>query len=241
MKSVKNIARLTGIGYLIIFITGIFSNFFVLETLVVTGDAAATAGNILGNTSLFRLGLASFVIMVVIDILLAWSLYIILRPVHRSLSLLAAWLRLVNGAVFGIALFHLQGVLHLLGGSEYLSAFPSGQLHARVLLAMDSFNQTWLIGLVFFGFHLSLLGLLIYRSGYIPRVIGILLMVAAAGYLIDSFANFLLANYTDYKDIFMMIVVIPGVVGELSFTFWLIIKGHKIGNVINIGQSGNPS
>lgn len=228
MISINKIARLTGIGYLIIFITGIFSNFFVLETLVVTGDATATAGNILENSALFRLGLVSFVIMVIIDIVLAWTLYIILRPVNRPLSLLAGWLRLVNGTIFGIALFHLLGVLQLLGGAEYLSAFPSGQLHARVMLALDSFNHTWLIGLVFFGFHLLLLGLLICRSGYIPKIIGILLIIAAAGYIIDSFANFLLANYADYKDIFMMIVVIPGVIGELSFTFWLIIRGHKL-------------
>jgi hypothetical protein len=227
MDALPKIARIAGIGYLIIFITGIFSNFFVLEGLMVPGDAAATTQNITENDALFRTGIVSFIIMVAFDLLLAWALYVLLRPVNKDLSLLSGWLRLVNAAIFGIALFGLVNVLQLVSGDDYLKALEPVGLQAQIMVSLDTFNITWLIGLVFFGFHLLLLGYLIIRSGYIPRIIGYLLIVASAGYLIDSFANFLLPGYRDYEDIFMLIVVIPGVAGELSLTGWLLIKAGK--------------
>ena len=228
MYSLNKIARIAGAGYLIIFITGIFANFFVLESMLVPGDANATAGNIMDNTMQFRIGILSFFVMVIIDLLLVWALYLLFKPVNRDLSLLAAWLRLVNATIFGVALYHLFGVLELLGGADFLTVFNKDQLYAQVMLLLDAFNSTWLVGLVFFGLHLFFLGYLIIKSSYVPGIIGILLVVAAFGYLIDSFANFLLPSYDDYKDIFLLIVVVPGIIGELSLTFWLLIKGIKV-------------
>jgi hypothetical protein len=224
----RTVARIAGFGYLIIFITGIFANFFVLQNLIVLGNAAATANNIMDSEWLFRVGILSFIIMVIFDILVAWALYILLKPVNMNLSLLAAWLRLVNASIFGIALFNLFGVLQLLSGADYLTVFETAQLQAQVTLFLNMFNDTWLIGLVFFGLHLLILGYLIFKSAFIPRILGILLIVAALGYMIDSFANFLLPNYADYETIFLLIVVVPGIIGELSFTFWLLLKGAKI-------------
>lgn len=232
--SLRKAAVIAGFGYLIIFITGIFSNFFVLESLVVTGNAAKTANNIMGNDLLFRIGILSFIIMVIFDVLLAWALYVLLKPVNKNLSLLSGWLRLVNSTIFAVALYNLFSVLQVLSGTEYLKAFASDQLQAQVMLSLSTFNFIWLIGLVFFGFHLLVLGYLIFKSGYIPRILGILLIVASIGYLIDSFANFLLPSYPDYKDIFLFIVVVPGVIGELSLTFWLIFKGAKIPEIKEI-------
>ena len=228
MSSNKKIARIAGFGYLIIFITGIFSNFFVLESLIVPGDAATTANNIMVNDFLYRIGILSFIIMVVFDVILAWALYVLLKPVNKNLSLLSGWLRLVNSTIFGIALYNLFNVLQILSGAEYLKEFVTGQLQAQMMLFLNTFNFTWLIGLVFFSLHLFVLGYLIFKSGYIPRILGILLIVAALGYLIDSFANFLLPNYTDYENIFLLIVIVPGIIGELSLTFWLLFKGAKI-------------
>ena len=225
MKSLKRIARIAGLGYLFIFITGFFANFFVLEGLVADGDAAATFDNIGSNLMQFRRGIFSFLIMVIADVLLAWPLYLLLRPVNRHLSLLSAWLRLVNGAIFGMALANLFGVLLLFSGAPYLEAFEPSELHARTQFLLDTFNYTWLIGLVFFGLHLSVLGYLVFRSGYIPKVLGPLLILAALGYLTDSFAHFLLPNYADYQAVFEMMVIIPGVIGEFSLTIWLLVKG----------------
>ena len=228
MVSLKRISTFAGVGYLIIFITGFFSNFFVLEKLVTPADAAITASNILSNDLLFRLGILGFIIMVIFDVMLAWALYLILKPVNKDLSLLSGWLRLVNSTIFGIALYNLFSILEILSGAEYLKAFVEEQLYAQIMLLIHTFNHTWLIGLIFFGLHLFLLGYLIIKSHYIPRVIGILLIIASFGYLIDSFANFLMPNYSEFKDIFLIIVVVPGVIGELSLTFWLLIKGVNI-------------
>jgi hypothetical protein len=208
-------------------VTGIFSNFVVLESLVVPGDAATTAANITGDNFLFRIGVLGFFIMVVFDVVLAWALYVLLKPVNKNLSLLSGWLRLVNSTIFGIALYNLLSILHILSGAEYLKVFVAGQLQAQAMLFLNTFNNTWLIGLVFFGLHLLVLGYLIFKSGYIPRIVGILLMVASIGYLVDSSANFLLPNYTDYEDIFSLVVFVPGVIGELSLTLWLLLKGVK--------------
>ncbi|MGD2033613.1 MAG: DUF4386 domain-containing protein [Bacteroidales bacterium] len=227
MSSLRKLSRIAGFGYLIIFITGIYANFFVLEGLLVPGNAAATADNIIANEMLFRFGILSFIIMVIFDVVLAWALYILLRPVNRDLSLFSGWLRLVNSTIFAVALFNLFGILQYISGAGYLQAFETGQLQSQVMSFFDAFNHTWLIGLVFFGLHLFFLGYLIVRSGYIPKIIGILLIIAAAGYLIDSFANFLMPDYADYKSIFSLVVVIPGVIGELSFTLWLLIRGVR--------------
>ncbi|MBN1532910.1 MAG: DUF4386 domain-containing protein [Spirochaetes bacterium] len=228
MEGLNRISRIAGIGYLVIFITGIFANFFVLEGLIVQNDAAATAHAIAANEMLFRAGIVCFVIMVVMDVLLSWALYVILSPVHKNISLLSGWLRLVNSTIFGIALFNLVSVLQVLGNAEYLRVLDAAQIHAQVMLHLGSFNSTWLVGLVFFGFHLLLLGYLIVKSGYIPRILGVLVIAASAGYLIDSFANFLLPRYSDYKSIFTLIVVIPGVVGEMSLTLWLLFRGVRV-------------
>ncbi|HII01021.1 TPA: DUF4386 domain-containing protein [Methanosarcinaceae archaeon] len=229
--SLREAAIVAGFGYLIIFILGISANFFVLQNLIVPEDAAATVNNITTNEWQFRLGILAFIIMVIFDVVVAWALYVLLKPVNRSLSLLAAWFRLVNGTIFGIALYNLFSVLQLLGGASYLNVFETGQLQAQVMLFLNAFNDTWLIGLIFFGIHLFILGCLIFRSDYIPGILGVLLIIAALGYLIDSFANFLFPGYADYETIFLLIVVVPGIIGELSLTLWLLLKGAKIPNI----------
>jgi hypothetical protein len=228
VESINKISKIAGAGYLIIFISGIFANFFVLEGLVVPGDAKATVANIAANTQQFRIGILSFIVMVIFDVVVSWALYLLLKPVNKDLSLLAAWLRLVNATIFGVALYHLLNVLHFTSGGYSLAIFDAGQLQAQVMLSFDAFNTTWLVGLVFFGLHLFFLGYLILKSSYLPSVIGVLLMVASVGYLTDSFANFLMPGYTAYKTIFMTIVIVPGVIGELSLAMWLLIKGARV-------------
>jgi hypothetical protein len=226
--SLRRIALFAGIGYLVIFITGIFANFFVLENLLVQGDAVATVRNIAENELLFRIGIVSFIVMVIFDAVLAWALYILLKPVNRELSLLSAWLRLVNATIFGVALYNLISILNFLSDAEYLVSIGTDHLNASIMVFISAFDYTWLLGLVFFGIHLLVLGYLIVKSDYIPKFIGIFLLVASAGYLIDSFAHFMLSNYEDYESIFSFAVIVPGVIGELSFTIWLLIKGRNI-------------
>lgn len=226
--SLRSTALTAGIGYLVIFITGIFANFFILEGLVVKGNAVATFENIASNGFQFRMGILAFIIMVIFDVVLAWALYLLLIPVNRGLSLLSAWLRLVNATIFGMALYNLVSILPMVHSTNAPALPDTGWLYGQVMLYIDAFNYTWLIGLVFFGIHLPVLGYLVFRSGYIPKILGILLFIAGIGYLSDSFARFLIADYVHYADIFSMVVIIPGVIGELSFTLWLLIRGWRL-------------
>ena len=213
----KTIARISGIAYLFIFITGFYANFAVVESLIDLSDASITFENISNHPGQFFNGIIGFVIMILFDALLVWTLYKLLEDVNRRLSLLASAFRLINVIFFGMALSKLIMVYLLMNGSALGDTSPE-----RVLVLVQSFDRIWIIGLIFFGVHLALLGFLILKSSTVPNWIGYLLMVASAGYVIDGFANLYLPAYDDLKNIFMLIVVVPGVVGELSFTIWLL-------------------
>jgi hypothetical protein len=225
---ISRAAKIAGIGYVIIFVLGLITNFFVFGNLIVPGDATTTTNNILSHELLFRGGMVSWVIVLICDIVIAWALYIFLKPVNKSISLLGAWFRIVYSAIFAITQLNLLIVLILLSGADYLTVFNTEQLNSLVLLFLNGFNYGFIIGLVFFGVHLLVISHLIIRSDYIPKILGILLLLSSLGYIIDSFANFLLSNYEDYKTIFLILVAVPGIVGELSFTLWLLIKGTNV-------------
>ena len=219
--SQRKAAIIAGLGYLIMTILAPFANFFVLESLIVPGDAATTANNIIANELLFRISICCLLIVIICDIVVAWALYILLKPVNKSLSLLTAWFRLVYATIFGIALVSLFSVLQLLSCSDYLTVFDQNQLQAQVMLFFNMFNYGWSIGIVFFGLHLFVLGYLIFKSGYMPRILGILVIVASLGYLIDNFAIILFPNYDVEIGMFTFI-------GELLLLLWLLFKGSKI-------------
>jgi hypothetical protein len=225
--STRRAAWIAGIGYLAIFVLAIFANFVVLGGLVEKGDAAATAMNIMESEGLFRAGLVAFTIVFVLDVIIAWALYIVFRNVSRDLSLLTAWLRLVYTVLLGVALIFSFTALQLLSGAEYLGVFGQGQVEAHALLAIDAFNYAWLIGLVGFGAHLILLGYLVLRSGYTARLLGYVLMVAGAAYITDTVAHALIANYSSVENVFLALVAIPSVVGELWLALWLLLKGGR--------------
>jgi len=219
--SLRKAAIVAGFGLLIMTIFAIFAEFFVRQSLIVPGDAATTANNIMANELLFRSGICSFIIVIILDVVVAWALYVLLKPVNKSLSLLTAWFRLVYATIFGIALANLFSVLLLLNGADYLTVFETDQLHAQVMSFLNAFSYGWDIGFVFFGLHLFVLGYLVFKSGYIPRILGVLLIIAGLGYLIDSFGKFLLPNYDATIAQFTFI-------GELLLMLWLLFKGVKI-------------
>lgn len=225
--SPRQAARLAGVGYVMLFLLAIFANFFVLEGLIEAGDAATTAANIRESEGLFRLSLVSFMVVFIVDVVLAWALYIFFRNVSRDLSLLAAWFRLVYTVFLGIALIFFFQALQLLSGADYLTAFDTGQVNAQALGALEAFNYTWLIGLAAFGIHLLLLGFLILKSGYTSRLLGYVLMVAGAAYVVDTGAYTLVANYADYENLFLVMVAVPSVIGELWLGLWLLLRAGR--------------
>ena len=223
--SPRTAARIAGIGYLIIFVLAIFANFVVREELIDPDDAAATFANIADSAFLFRAGMVGFLAVFIVDVVIAWALYVLFKTVSKQLSLLTAWFRLVYTVFLGVALIFFFVVLDLVSGADYLMVFEQGQLDAQVMLLLSAFNYAWLIGLAGFGIHLMLIGYLMLASGSAPRVLGILLAVAGAAYVIDTLANALLSNYAEYETVFLVIVAVPSVVGELAFTVWLLRKG----------------
>ncbi len=226
-KSQRQAALVAGFGLLTMFLIAIFANFFVMEGLVVPGDAGETAVNIQANASLFRAGIVGFIIILVCDVLVAWGLYEFFKPVNQSVSLLAASFRLVYTAMFGANLFHLANALHVITDANTLAQLGVEVAQVEMMVSLDSFGYGWLIGLVFFGFHLLVLGYLAIKSGSVPKFISILLLLAGFGYILDSFAQILLVNYADYETIFLVMVAVPGTFGELFLCLWLLFKGGK--------------
>ena len=231
MDANKKTARIAGVLYLTIIIAGIFAEFFVRQSLIVPGDATATANNIMASEGLFRVGIAGDLIMIMCDVALALIFYVLLKPVSNALSLLAAFFRLAQAAILGINLLNLFFVLQLLSGADYLTVFGADQLHALVLLFLNGHSIGYSIGLVLFGLSLFVLGYLVFKSGYFPRILGVLLIIASLGYLIDSFASFLLPTYEAYEATFALVVFLPAFIGELSMCLWLLVKGVNVQRV----------
>jgi hypothetical protein len=227
--SARGYAVIAGVGYVVLFVLGIFANFFVREGLVVGGDAAESAANILESESLFRWGMVSFLAIFVIDVVVAWALYVLFKRVSQELSLVTAWFRIVYTVFLGVAVIFFYQALQLISGAQFLTVFDTGQLEAQALLALDTFNSTWLIGLLAFGVHLVLLGWLLLKSHAAPRLLGYVLMVAGAAYVADTTAHTLLSNYVDYETVFLAIVAIPAVIAEGWMALWLLLT-KKVGN-----------
>ncbi len=220
MKSLKTTARWTGLGYLIIFISGFFANFYTLEGMMADGNAQLTALNIASQTNLFQLGIASFCIMIVLDILLAFPLYRLLKTTSEKCAKLSSFIRVINGLVFMVALVYLFKIIPLAENG-------ATALEGSVLELLADFNTMWNVGLLFFGVHLLILGWLLVRSQDFPGLIGFLLQLAGLAYLADSGAQLFLPNYQDYQTLFEMLVIGGGVIGEFSLTLWLLIKGVR--------------
>jgi len=226
------------VGYLLIIATGIFAEFFVRSSLIVPGDAAATAGHLAASGSWYRAGMASEFIMLASDVLVALALYVVFARVNRNLALLAAFFRLVHAAIVGGNLLNTYLPLLLLDGGGHLAAFAPDQRNALSMLFLDAHAYGYAIGLVFFGFHCLVLGYLVIRSGLVPRLLGGLLLLAAAGYLIDSFARTMLASYADHQGVFAAAVFGPAFCAELSFALWLLLKGVRVEGLTPLQPAG---
>jgi len=219
-------ARSCGALYLYILLAASFAELFVRSKLVVSRDAAATAANIMTGESLFRLGFSGELLHLACDVAVAMLLYALLRPVDRNVALLAAFMRLACDVILATASLSHFAALRLLGGSEYLKTFQPDQLQSLALLAMKLHGDGYAISLVFFGFACFSLGYLIFRSGFLPRTIGVLLAVAGACYLINSFAHFLYP--ATGAALFNAGILLPCFVAELSLTLWLLVKGVNV-------------
>jgi Domain of unknown function (DUF4386) len=217
--TLRKAALIAGFAYLLSPVTT--AEFNIMPKLVIAGNIEQTVQNIGAHRQLFAAAVFCYLITFIEDVVIAWALYILLAPVNRSLSLLTAWFRLVYTAVVIAGWLKLPTVFQLLNTPDYLTAFGSAQLHAQVKLLLDSYRSDWSMALILFGIHLVLLGYLIYGSGYIPKVVGILLVIDGLGWEISGLQPYF---YPTAHLGFIFYTFF----GELVFMLWLLIRGWKI-------------
>jgi hypothetical protein len=217
--TLRQAALVAGLSYLLMPVS--YAEFAVFPRLLVAGDIEQTAQRIVAHGDLFVVAILCNLVTLILDVVIAWALYILLEPVNPALSLLTAWFRLMytGVALFGVA--HLFTVFRLLKTPYFLKIFGSEQLHAQAQLLLSSFRYDWNAGLVLFGIHLGLLGYLICRSRYIPRVLGAILIVVGVAWVVNSFRPYL------YPDAPLGFIPMLGF-GELLLPLWLVIRGSRI-------------
>jgi hypothetical protein len=220
----KTYARIAGVLYLAIAVFGAFAIGYVPSVIVVAGDAAATAANVLANRALFGLGVVADVVVMLTEVVLTVMLFILFKPVSLTLSLIAMVSRLVMVAVMAVNVLINVMPLVLLGGSNYLGAFAPEQLRATSLILIEAHGYGVYVWDVFFGFHLAALGYLIFRSSYFPKLIGMAVMVGSLGYFLEGLRHVAFIDHPILGPAVVGLLVVASV-SELAFAFWLLIKG----------------
>ena len=212
-------ARVAGALYLIANIFAPFTLLYLPSRFIERGDPAATASNIIASESLFRLGIVGNLFTFIANIFLALALYQLLKVVNKNMASLMVILFLVGVPIAMLNELTQLAVLQLLSSAGYLKASPTDQLQALAYLLLRLHDQGLLIAHIFFGLWLLPMGYLVFKSGFIPKIVGVLLVIAGVGYVIQSFATFLGYNVN--------IILFTGL-GELVFLLWLLIKGVNV-------------
>ena len=220
--AVQTYARIAGVLFLLSLVAGGFGEAYAPSKLIVSTDATATANNIVAFASLFRWGFAGYLVEAVCDIALALIFYALLRPVHRDLSLLAAFFGLVSTAVFAVAeLFYFAPSL-ILGGAGYLKTFSPDQLNTLALLSLKLYGLGGAIFTVFYGVGWVLRGYLMFRSGYLPKFLGVLMTIGGLAFVARNFALVLAPAYASAS---LLLLMLPG---GLALAVWLLVKGVDV-------------
>ena len=221
-QSPRKTARRAGLFYLIFILTTVLAT-YVRSQFIVSGDAATTANNILASQGLFRVGFVTELVSAVFFLLAAWSLYVLLKPVNKNLALLFLLLNLGGVAVECINVLNLYAALQFLSGANYLTAFQTGQLQAMAMSYLNLYTNGFLIAQIFFSAWLLPLGYLVYKSRFLPKFLGLLLILDFFGNMSWFLQGFLLPNYG--------ILAYPGnvisFIAEISLTLWLLIIAVK--------------
>jgi hypothetical protein len=219
--SLVQAAIIAGLGLLISVIAAPYAELYVYPKLIIPFNPAATAKNIIENEALFISGIFAYLITFIFDLIISWALYVLLKPVNKSLSMLVAGFRIVYTVLALVALNNLVTALNIYTNPQYLGIINQDLLYAEGMIFLRAFRNHWYFAIILFGIHLVLLGYLVFKSVYIPKVLGVLLIITGIGYLLTSMRPYLFsginidfAKYTFY--------------GELIFMLWLLFRGRKI-------------
>lgn len=222
--SLSKAAIISGISLLVMVLTTPFAEFSIFPKLINYQDPTETANNIINNRHLFTVAIFLILLTLVADVVASWSLYIFLKPVNKSLALLTAWFRLMYTAMYFIALYNLLKILTIVKSIEHLTHTGIDQLNDAILLHFKTFRVEGSFGLIFFGIYLIILGYLVYKATYVPKIFGAILIIAGLSWMIDNLSSFLFPEInTQFLFVFTM--------GELIFMLWLLIKGSRLKSV----------
>lgn len=218
-------ARVAGVMYLIALALAISSRFLISSNLIVPGDAVITTNNIMASEGLFRSSIVIWLVMQMVYLVKPLILYKIFKPVNKNHAVLMVILILVAIPIAFINELNKFAVLLLLKGGDYLTIIGADQLNSQVMFFLDLHEHGIYIANIFWGLWLLPLGYLVYKSDFLPRILGVLLIIGGFGYLIDSLTFFL---FPSYKAIVTLIVLGPNFISEFALYIWLLIKGVNI-------------
>ncbi|KAA3632000.1 MAG: DUF4386 domain-containing protein [Bacteroidetes bacterium] len=219
-------ARVTGLFYLLIAFAGAFSIGYMPSVIFAADDMTETIQNMVDNKLLFHMGIAGDIAVILMEVILTSMLYKMFKSVNQTLSLIAAFSRMGMAVVMGINLLNYVLPSVLVNSPEYLQVFQASELENIVSIFLDMHQKAVYVWQLFFGLHLVILGYLIYKSGVFPKIFGTLNMVGSFGYTLQSFKELLFPQFSSL-DIGITILLVIVVIGELGFTFYLLIKGMK--------------
>lgn len=224
MYTNKKTARIAGLLYLIYIVVSIFANVLGRSKLIIMGDAATTAQNIISSAWQFRIGFVLDLVSAVLFFLTAWALYVLLKPVNKNLALLFLLLNLGGVAVHCFSDLFLIGSQLILSGADYLKAFQADQLQALAMLSLDIYKNGFSgIAQIFFSAWLFPLGYLVYKSGTLPRFLGIIVMVECFAWLMFPVQFFFFPGNV----VLTYVSSAVGFIGEFSLTLWLLVMGAR--------------
>jgi len=223
MTSLSRRARIAGLLYILMIAVGLIRLLYIPSKLFVKGDAAATAANIAAHPSLFRLGMAASLVGIVIFLFVALALYRLLNGVNNNLASLMVIFVIISVAIECVNVLTDAAALQLVRGSNFLSVFDKSQREALARLSLDLHFQSFVVNEIFWGLWLMPLGLLVFRSGFLPRLLGAWLILAAVGWVVVCLTGLLAPEYYDRAYKFSE----PIRLGEVAFLLWLVIMGAK--------------
>ena len=223
IASQQKAARLAGLLYLIAMATGLFAEFYVRfpSSLIVSGDAAKTAGNILANELLYRIGIANNIITFAIDVVLIWALYVLLKPVSRNLALLAVFFRLVETTIACVAIINSYVAMQFLSDANHLKIFDPEQIQALSILH-DTYALTFVVVAIFLGLGSTIFNYLLFKSRYIPKALAAWGIFASLLLLMSQFAIII---FPAVEKIIIPACYGPIAIDEIALGFWLLFKG----------------
>jgi len=223
MNTNNKTARMAGLLYLIYIVITIVADVFGRSPLIVYGDAATTARNIMASEWQFRIGITGDLVSAVFFLLAAWALYVLLKSVNKNLALLFLLLNLGGVAVYSINLLNQFAAVLLLSGADYLQVFQADQLQALAMFFLNLHHNGYWIAQIFFGAWLFPLGYLVYKSGFLPRILGIVMMIHFVGWTMTTLQFFLFPGF----GVITYLTYPLGFISEFGLTLWLLIMGVK--------------